>query len=103
MIVYDAAITPTGGSGYNASVMIDCLKSNVKKLIVIESNRLEKQSAGSFNPKTLNVALLGAAAQSGVFPFDVEMIKQVIPEILPERFWELNLASLETGRKILGE
>jgi Pyruvate/2-oxoacid:ferredoxin oxidoreductase gamma subunit len=42
---------------------------------------------------------LGAAAQSGIFPFDIEVLKQVIPEMLPQRFWELNLASLETGRK----
>jgi Pyruvate/2-oxoacid:ferredoxin oxidoreductase gamma subunit len=58
-----------------------------------------EQSAWSFNPKTLNVALLGAAVQSGIFPFDEEILKQVIPEMLPQRFWELNLASLETGRK----
>jgi indolepyruvate ferredoxin oxidoreductase beta subunit len=104
MIVCDSAIapsgaSPSGGSGYTASTMIDYLKSNVSKLTIINGEDLTNTEG--FNSKTLNVALLGAAAESGIFPFDIETIKQVIPEMLPERFWELNLTSLETGRKIL--
>ena len=101
LILCDSAIKPIGGmqaGEYEASVMIDYLKATVQKLTVIDGRRLMQHSA-----KTLNVALLGAAAQSGIFPFNAEILKQVIPEMLPQRFWELNLASLETGRSLYNE
>jgi len=75
------------------AAMIDYLKENVRKLFVIDGQRLVEQSA-----KTLNVALLGAAASGGIFPFDGEIIKEIIPEMLPQRFWEMNIKSFETGK-----
>jgi len=78
-----------------AAVMIDYLKENVQKLFVIDGRRLAEQSA-----KTLNVALLGAAAAGGIFPFDGEIIKEIIPEMLPQRFWEMNIKSFETGKGV---
>jgi indolepyruvate ferredoxin oxidoreductase beta subunit len=96
LMVCDSAIKPVAGPGtgaYEAAVMIDYLKANVPKLAVIDGNRIM-----AHNAKTLNIALLGAAAQSGIFPFDGETIKQVIPEMLKERFWEINLQSFELGK-----
>jgi len=81
-----------------AAEMIGYLKENVRKLFVIDGRRLMEQSA-----KTLNVALLGAAAAGGFFPFDGEIIKEIIPEMLPERFWEINLKSFETGKGAYNE
>jgi len=81
-----------------AAAMIDYLKENVQKLFVIDGQRLAEQSA-----KTLNVALLGAAAAGGIFPFDGEVIKEIIPEMLPERFWEMNIKSFETGKGAYNE
>jgi len=72
--------------------MIQFLKENVKKLIVIEARR-----AASHNVKTLNVYILGAAVQSGVLPFDAETFKSVLREMLPERFLEMNLQAFEGG------
>ena len=100
LIVCDSAIKPVAdfqtGDSYEASVMVDYLKANVQKIVVIDGRRLTEQST-----KTLNVALLGAAAQIGVFPFDAETLKDVIPEILPQRFWEMNLESFELGRSLI--
>jgi len=99
LIVCDSAIKPAANpktNVYEAAVMIDFLKANAQKLVVIDGQRLKEQSA-----KTLNVALLGAAAQSGIFPFDSETLKQTITEMLPQRFLEINLKSFELGRSIL--
>ena len=92
MIVSDLAITPITG-GYDASVMLDYLKANVKNLIVVDGYSLI-----SHNSKTLNVSLLGAATESGLFPFDADTLKEVIPEMLPEQFWDMNLKAFEFGR-----
>ena len=72
--------------------MIKFLKENVQKLTVIEAQRLTAHSV-----KTLNVFLLGAAVQSGILPFDAETLKQVLTEMLPERFLEINLKAFEGG------
>ena len=96
LIVCDSAIKPVAdpqAAVYEAAAMIDYLKANVPRLAVADGRRLTEQSA-----KTLNIALLGTAAQSGIFPFDGETLKEVIPEMLPQRFWEINLKSFELGR-----
>jgi indolepyruvate ferredoxin oxidoreductase beta subunit len=83
-----AVIVYNGGNGD----MIQYLKENVQKLVVIEARRLTEHSV-----KTLNVFLLGAAVQSGILPFDAETVKTVLKEMLPERFLEMNLKAFEGG------
>ncbi len=72
--------------------MLQYLKENVQKLTVIEAQRMTAHSV-----KTLNVFLLGAAVQSGLLPFDAETLKEVLREMLPERFLEMNLKAFEGG------
>ena len=97
VIVCDSAIKPVAdpkaGGVYEAAAMIDYLKANVQKLVVIDGRRITERGA-----KTLNVALLGAAAHRGIFPFDADTLKEVIPEMLPRRFWDMNVQSFEWGR-----
>jgi indolepyruvate ferredoxin oxidoreductase beta subunit len=91
-------------AGYSSPAMVEYLKSCVSRLAVIDNARLALKNA-----KTLNVALLGAAAQlsqrdqSGGFPFDAETLKEAIPEMLHERFWEINIEAFELGRKAYHE
>ena len=93
--VADPKMGPISGE-YEAAVMLDYLKKNVSKLILIDERRLTDQNA-----KTLNVCLLGAAAQSGIFPFDAQtIIKEVLPEMLPQRFLEMNLKAFELGKEL---
>jgi indolepyruvate ferredoxin oxidoreductase beta subunit len=100
LIVSDTAIKPAGTVGYSPNDMVEYLKSCVSRLAVIDSARLALKNA-----KTLNIALLGVVAQlsqraqSGVFPFDAETLKEVIPEMLHERFRELNIEAFELGRR----
>jgi Pyruvate/2-oxoacid:ferredoxin oxidoreductase gamma subunit len=73
--------------------MIGYLTANVPKLVVVDGQRLMEKCA-----KTLNVALLGVAAHRGIFPFDADTLKDVIPEMLPQRFWDMNIQSFALGR-----
>jgi len=96
LIVCNSAIKPAAeqkSGEYEAAVMIDYLRANVPGIVVLDGGRIT-----AHNVKTLNVALLGAAAQSGIFPFDGETIKEAITEMLNERFWEINLQSFEWGK-----
>jgi len=106
LLVCDNAIKPItdsgiAGSSYEASTMIEYLKKNTGKLIIVEGKKLENYNAKTFNIKTLNVMLLGAAAQSGIFPFDAQSILDIMPEVLPQRFLEMNLNAFETGKGVV--
>jgi len=94
VISSDSAIKPITGS-YDASAMLNYLQNFSPRLIILDGKRLTAQS-----PKTLNVALLGAAAQSRVFPFDADILSDVIKETLPKRFLEMNIKAYELGREL---
>jgi len=99
VLVCNIAVKPVTDSStivfYEAAAIMDFLKANSPKLIMIDGQRLSGQNA-----KTLNVTLLGAAAQSGIFPFDAETLKSVLCEVLPRRFLEMNLKAFELGREL---
>jgi indolepyruvate ferredoxin oxidoreductase beta subunit len=98
VLVCDSAVKPAAGpdaGAYEAAAMIQYLKANAPELVVIDGQRLMAHSA-----KTLNVALLGAAAKSGIFPFDAETLKEVLTEMLPQRYLEMNLKAFELGQEI---
>lgn len=100
LILCDAAVKPItdaqAGEPYEADAMLNYLSENAAKLIIIRGQPLKEQCA-----KTLNVAILGAAAQSGIFPFDSDALKDIISEM--PRYREENIFSYELGRKIFNE
>ena len=101
VLVCDTAIkpitNPEAENNYEAAVMLDFLKSITKeneiKLIIIDGQKLSDQNA-----KTLNVSLIGAAVQKGILPFDADTLKEVLHEMLPQRFLEMNLKAFELGK-----
>jgi len=96
VITCNKAVSTSGTNGmYAVSEMLNYLKAKAPKLILIDGDRLTGQNA-----KTLNVSLLGAAAQSGLFPFEAQKILEVLPEVLPARFLQMNLDAFETGRRL---
>jgi len=104
LVVCGTAVKPVGssensqGNPYEGAVMIGFLKDNVANLTVIEGREIMEHYA-----KALNVAMLGAAAEGNTFPFDAETLKEVLPEIVPERFVELNISAFELGRRLYNE
>ena len=100
LIVCDSAIKPVTaalkGEPYEAETMTDYLKANVPGAIIIYGKALKAQCG-----QTLNVALLGVAARSGVFPFDAEALIETVEEM--PQYREQNIASLNLGGKIYCE
>ncbi|MDR0464576.1 MAG: indolepyruvate oxidoreductase subunit beta [Treponema sp.] len=78
---------------YEAAVFMNYLKSKVNRLITADC------LDSGFNTKTLNVFLLGAAVQSGIFPFDAQTLEDVLKENLSQRILEMNLNAFQMGRK----
>jgi len=104
LVVCNSAVFPSGAgaSSYQADAMIDYLKANVQNLFIADGQRLKDEGAGYLQiTKALNVAILGAAAQSGMFPFEAELLRDALPEIVPSKFLEMNLKVFELGKKIL--
>jgi len=101
LVVCSTAVKPFGssqGNSYDGTAMIDFLKEKTAGLIIIDGSEIMRRFA-----KALNVALLGAAAESGMFPFDAGTLKETLSEILPERFIEINNTAFELGRRLYHE
>jgi len=100
LIVCDSAILPVttalSGKQYEAETMIGYLRGNIPRAIVVDGKTLKEQCG-----KTLNVALLGVAAQSGVFPFDAEAMIETIEDM--PKYRRQNIKSFELGRKTYSE
>ena len=100
LIVCDAPVKPIGdfraAIPYEAGAMLDYLRGKVENIIIICGQPIKERYA-----KMLNVALLGAAAKSGVFPFDAAALRETIEEM--PRFREENLKSFELGGKLYHE
>jgi indolepyruvate ferredoxin oxidoreductase beta subunit len=102
VLVCDSEVKPVSGPSvgmYEGAVMIDYLKKNVQNLIIVDGQRIINESTPEHQiTKALNVVLLGAAVENGIFPFDAETLRSVFPEMLPQKFLEINLKAFELGR-----
>lgn len=98
MVVSTKAVQPVtaslSGSSYDADGMLAFLKERVKRLILVDGEKVCCQCGSA---KVLNVALLGAAAKAGVLPVTLTQIEDTIREKLPERFLSMNLKALAAG------
>lgn len=101
LITLNTAVKPVSsslsGDNYKASDMLDHLKAEVKNLLIIDGEELLKRCGQA---KTLNVALLGVAAEKGVFPFSAAELQVGIKVLMPPRYLAANLASFQVGRDI---
>jgi len=101
LIVCDSAVKPVAGpkalQAYDVQGIMDYLR-NILGAVIIPGRQLQEQHG-----KTLNVALLGAAARCGLFPFEAATLQEVLPELLPQHFVDINIRAFEAGRKIYDE
>ena len=104
VIVCDNPVKPvtiSSSGNYEAKTMMDYLKSNTAKIIKADIKKLlDNSQTASVGVKTLNVFLLGAAVQSGIFPFDADTLMSILKEVLPNRILEMNLKAFESGRRL---
>ena len=100
VVVSSKAIKPVtaslSGSDYNGAEMLAFLKQQVEKLIVVDGEGICAQCGSA---KVLNVALLGAAAASGVLGLTLEQLLETIRQRIPDRFLDSNLKALSAGAK----
>ena len=100
VVVSSKAIKPVtaslSGSDYNGAEMLAFLKQQVEKLIVVDGEGICAQCGSA---KVLNVALLGAAAASGVLGLTLEQLLETIRQRIHERFLDSNLKALSAGAK----
>lgn len=98
VIVCPKAIQPVTsslmGGSYKGEEMLDYLKKNVKKLVVVNGDEI-CEKCGS--PKVLNVALLGAAVSSGETGISLEEMESAITKRVPEKFKQMNITALRLG------
>ena len=89
-------------SGYRGDDMIAYLASKIGagKLVVVDGNAV---TARCGTPRVLNTVLLGAAAQTGLFAFDVSDLEKIVEEIMPAKHTGANLCALRAGAEILSE
>ena len=97
LIACDTAVKPvtdslTGGT-YQAADMLAYLRDNAFGAVILSGDALVKQ----IGAKAVNVALLGAAVESGVLPFGADVFEKILETKIAERFRDMNLAAFRLG------
>jgi Pyruvate:ferredoxin oxidoreductase and related 2-oxoacid:ferredoxin oxidoreductases, gamma subunit len=96
VIVNCKAIKPVtsalGGAAYNGAEMLDYLKENVKKLVIVDGDGICRRCG---SPKVLNIVLLAAAVKAGCLDLTVEELKETIIKRVNGKFHELNLRAVD--------
>ena len=103
VVVSSAPIKPItdslSDSSYNGQEMLQILKNNAKNVIVVDGEEIIKELGSA---KSLNIALLGAAAKSGQLDISIEDVEDIIKTTLKPQFIEANLKALSLGEKYAG-
>lgn len=84
-------VTASLGFHYDSNEMIDYLKKNYSDTIFVDADKICGELGTS---KVLNVALLGAAANSGKLGITLSQLEDAIRTKLPQKFIEINLKAL---------
>ena len=90
-------VTDSLSGSYSGDAMLAYLRENIANLTVVDGDAV---CAACGSPKVLNLALLGAAAKSGVLGFTAEELCRAIDEKIPERFRALNKKAIALSGNI---
>ena len=98
VIVSSKAVKPVtatlSGSTYEGTEMLEYLKKNVENLAILDGEEICRQAGSS---RVLNVALLGAAAASGVLDISAEEMESAVAGNVKEKFLDMNRKALTLG------
>ena len=76
--------------------MMEFIQKNVPNAVIVPAKQINEKYA-----KMINVALIGTAAQSGRFPFEEDVLLEVISEM--PSYSKENKESFELGKKLYHE
>lgn len=93
-LIHSTAGIPDGKS-YQQEPVLNYLKEHVENLYLVQTNKFFEQC----EPRSLNVALIGVALESDVFPFQASDIEQALYSRLKPQYIEKNFEALSFGRK----
>ncbi|MBQ1252705.1 MAG: indolepyruvate oxidoreductase subunit beta [Firmicutes bacterium] len=86
---------------YSGKTIIEYLKTKVDRLIVLDTERIIKECG---SPKVINVALMGAMAETGIMDITAEEISAALKKKVKPQFFEMNEKALQLGAEaITGE
>jgi indolepyruvate ferredoxin oxidoreductase beta subunit len=91
-IVCDRPIVPAVKGDYDGGEAARWLRENARALVVSGDGIIKNCGA-----RSVNVALLGAAAACGAFPFGFDELEAALAEILNAKFLAINIAALRYG------
>lgn len=83
-----AALT---GGGYDPSVMMEHLDKSGVKVTALDAQALAAEIG---SPRTMNMIMLAAAVRSGVLPFDIDHVAEVMKKTVKPQFVDINMKAL---------
>lgn len=89
--------TPTLGKTISESQVKKELEKVSRKNTFLPATNTCKKELGT--DVTAGVFLLGYAVKEGLIPFEDKDIRLAIKEVMPEKYWELNLKTLDIAEK----
>ncbi len=98
VVVSSAAVKPVtdslSDSGYDGNKMLSYLKEKKIDVTVVDGEKITDELGSA---KSLNIALLGAAAKKGIIDISINDIEEYIKTSLKPQFCEINLKALALG------
>jgi indolepyruvate ferredoxin oxidoreductase beta subunit len=88
------------GNIYDGQEQLAYLRTCIRQLVVVDGDAI-CEACG--NPRVLNVALLGAAAETGMIGMSVDEMEQAVRQGVKPRFIEMNVQALHLGAKTAHE
>ena len=91
-------VTATLSGSYAGEEMLDYLKNHVESLFILDTDAI---CAAAGSHKSANIALLGAAAQSGALGLSLEQVEAAIHTLTHNKFFETNQKALRLGAEFV--
>lgn len=89
-------VTASLKGGYDGDAMVEALKNQKARVILVDTEAICRKVGSA---KVANVALLGAAAASGVLDVTLEELEAALATKLNPKFLEMNRAALQEGAR----
>jgi indolepyruvate ferredoxin oxidoreductase beta subunit len=99
MIASDRGVPPVSGAEhYDVEAVRRYIKVNFTRVYLLDGEELITRCGGA---KFMNVALLGAASETGVFPFPAQAIEKAIATRINAKFMDANINALRVGAEMI--